>query len=38
MKMAKPNIYTVEVPKTGHTPALSEPESFAALDMFLGKY
>jgi len=38
MKTEKPDIYTVEVPETGHTPALSEPESCAALDKFLGRY
>ncbi len=38
MKTEKPDIYTVEVPKTGHTPALSEPESRVALDTFFGKY
>jgi len=38
MKIEKPDIYTVEVPKTGHTPALSEPESCDALDKFLAKY
>jgi pimeloyl-ACP methyl ester carboxylesterase len=31
----KPDLQTVEVPRVGHAPTLSEPEAFSALDSFL---
>ena len=38
MKNVKPDMYAVEIPNAGHTPTLSEPESYAALDDFLDRY
>ena len=38
MKVVKPDLFTVEIPRAGHTPTLAEPESLAALDEFFQKY
>jgi pimeloyl-ACP methyl ester carboxylesterase len=35
MKAEKPNLVTATIPRVGHTPTLSEPESNAILDAFL---
>lgn len=35
MKAAKPDMHSAEIPKRGHAPLLTEPESFAAIDSFL---
>ena len=37
MQEAKPDMIAVEVPRSGHVPTLSEPESRAAVDAFLAR-
>ena len=37
MKFEKPNLVTVTIPGSGHTPTLSEPQSIAAIDDFLSR-
>ena len=38
MRLAKPDLHAVEIPRAGHVPTLAEPEARAALDKFLAKY
>ena len=38
MQNVKPDLFAVEIPRAGHVPTLSEPESCAALDKFLGRH
>jgi pimeloyl-ACP methyl ester carboxylesterase len=38
MRIVKPDLFAVEIPRAGHVPTLSEPESRAALDEFLGRH
>lgn len=37
MKRRKPDLQTVEVPRVGHAPTLSEPEAFSTLESFLAR-
>ncbi|MEX2455312.1 MAG: alpha/beta hydrolase [Rhodospirillaceae bacterium] len=38
MRQAMPDMTAVEIPRCGHVPTLSEPESLAALDAFLARH
>ncbi|MAM67520.1 MAG: alpha/beta hydrolase [Rhodospirillaceae bacterium] len=38
MQTVKPDLFAVEIPHAGHVPTMSEPESRAALDDFLGRH
>jgi hypothetical protein len=38
MQEVKPDMIGVEIPRAGHVPTMAEPESWAALEAFLGSH